>query len=202
MNTSDKNVKKRNSHKILKLTLTYDIINQILGMMYVIFVAAYLIWYASTFIRSGFSNGQNSGLGWLWIIQTFGLFLLIPTVIAPILRLVSLTLSIKASAGHKKMFAAEKNVKISSSIRLVQLFVSFFAAPILGMGIAFGIPAGLEQMVIKSMNFTSAVPFIRILNASMIFIFVILMLIFLIKCAFEIIVSIFGFTYKDITKAE
>ena len=196
MNEKMKDIKKFNSKTVIRNSLIFDIVNMVLAGAYIMFAIGYALWYISTIARINGADHNNVAVAWMWFFQTIGLPLIIPALLVPVERLITLVLSIIESARYKKSLSFTKHVKASAVIRMIELFLNFGVALLLtgAAGLAL---SGLPEILCTNLNI--AMPshikdFEYIMCALAI---IVVTLVYILKGVFGFIVSIQGFRIKE-----
>ena len=189
-------IKKHNSKVVVRNSIFYDIVNLLLAGAYIMFAIGYALWYISTIARINGADHNNVAVAWMWFFQTIGLPLIIPALLVPIARLITLVLSIIGSARYKKSLSYSKIIKVSAVVRMIELLLNFGIALLL-TGAASLALSGLPEILCTNLNI--AVPsnikdFEFIMCALAI---IVVTLAYILKGVFGFIVSIQGFRIKE-----
>ncbi len=132
----------------------------------------------------------------MWFFQTLGLPLIIPALLVPIFRLITLVLSIIGTVRYKKSLRFTKIIKVSAVVRIIELLLNFGIALLLtgAAGLAL---SGLPEILCTNLNI-AAPSNIRDFEYIMCTLAIIVVTIaYILKGVFGFIVSIQGFRIKE-----
>ncbi len=189
-------IKKLNSKAAIRNSIIFDIFNLVLAGAYIMFAIGYALWYISTIARINGADHNNVAVAWMWFFQTIGLPLIIPALLVPIFRLITLVLSIIGTVRYKKSLRFTKIIKVSAVVRIIELLLNFGIALLLtgAAGLAL---SGLPEILCTNLNI-AAPSNIRDFEYIMCTLAIIVVTIaYILKGVFGFIVSIQGFRIKE-----